>query len=55
MLDAGTVGGQGHHGMGINWAGSVGTGFAPIAINTIMRASGNVLVPVELMQFSIED
>lgn len=55
LFDAGTVGGQGHHGMGISWAGGVGVGFSPItSLNAIMRPNGNVLTPVELMNFTIE-
>lgn len=52
-LATGTVGGQGHHGMLIN-DGTTGTGFAPLStVNAMVRASGNVL-PVELMNFTIQ-
>jgi len=51
-LGAGTVGGQGHHGMSIN--DIAGTGFAPLAgLNALVGASGDVL-PVELMTFSVQ-
>jgi len=50
-----TVGGQGHHGMAINWNPGTGTGFAAIpTANALMRPSGNVLIPVELMNFTVE-
>lgn len=53
-VGTGTTGGQGLHGMHIN-DGAVGTGFtAPGTFNALVRASGNVLVPVELMSFSVE-
>jgi hypothetical protein len=55
LLDSGTVGGQGHHGMGIFWGPGTGTGFFPItSLNAIMRPRGNVLTPVELMNFTVE-
>ena len=54
LFDAITTGGQGYHGMGINW-GPVGTGFVPMTtLNAIMRPGGNVLTPVELMNFTVE-
>lgn len=52
-LGSGTTGGQGMHGMHIN--DITGTSFtAPGTFNALMRADGDVLVPVELMSFSIE-
>ena len=52
-LGSGTAGGQGHHGMLIN--DIAGTGFAPLtSLNALVTASGDVLVPDELMSFSIE-
>ncbi len=52
-LGGGTANGQGHHGMHIN-DGS-GTGFtAPGTFNALVRAGGDVLVPVELMSLSVE-
>lgn len=52
-LGTGTVAGQGHHAMHIN--DIVGTGFGTISgLNALVRATGDVLVPVELMQFSID-
>lgn len=52
-LGTGTTAGQGMHGMHIN--DIVGTGFtAPGTFNALVRAGGDVLVPVELMSFSIE-
>ncbi len=50
-LNAGTVAGQGHHGMYIN--GIFGTGFQTSTFNAMVRASGDVL-PVELMNFTIQ-
>jgi hypothetical protein len=55
LFDAGTAGGQGYHGMGINWGPVTGTGFVPVTtLNAIMRPAGNVLTPVELMNFTVE-
>lgn len=52
-LGSGTVGMQGHHGMRIN--DIVGTDFATVAsVNAMVRATGDVLVPVELMSFSVQ-
>lgn len=52
-LATGTTGGQGHHGMFIE--DIVGTGFSLISgINGMVGASGNVVIPVELMDFEIE-
>ncbi|RLE23506.1 MAG: hypothetical protein DRJ65_11720 [Acidobacteria bacterium] len=52
-LGSGTAGGQGFHGMHIN--DIAGTGFsAPGTFNALVRAGGDVLVPVELMSFSVE-
>ncbi len=49
----GTVGGQGFHGVEIN--DIVGTGFATIgALNAACAVGGNVLTPVELLNFEIE-
>ncbi len=51
---AGTVGGQGFHGMVIN--DIVGTGFQTLpSSNVIMRPTGNLVVPVELMSFSVDE
>lgn len=50
-----SVGGQGFHAHQMNFAGSVATGVVPLAgQNSIYRATGNLLVPVELMGFSTE-
>lgn len=55
LFDAISAGGQGYHGMGINWGPGTGTGFVPIpSLNAIMRPAGNVLTPVELMNFTVE-
>jgi len=55
LFDAGTTGGQGYHGMGINWGPGTGTGFVPMpTLNAIMWPTGNVLTPVELMNFTVE-
>ncbi|MCP4657839.1 MAG: hypothetical protein GY856_20725 [bacterium] len=55
VFGSATTGGQGFHGMGINWGATTGTGFVPLASqNTLMRASGNVITPVELMRFTVE-
>lgn len=53
-IDTGTVGGQGGHLMAIVWNTGGGTGFtvSPFA-NSVFRATGD-LVPVELMDFSVE-
>lgn len=52
-LGTGTTGGQGHHGMVIN--DIVGTDFQTMSgLNALVRAGGDVLVPVELMSFSVE-
>jgi hypothetical protein len=41
--------------MGIFWGPGTGTGFFPItSLNAIMRPRGNVLTPVELMNFTVE-
>jgi hypothetical protein len=46
---------MGFHGMQINFAGGTGTGFSTIAgENMMVRATGDILVPVELMNFSAE-
>jgi hypothetical protein len=53
-LATGTTGGQGIHGANIN--DIVGTAYTPsTTFNTIFRASGNVLTPVELMSFTVSD
>lgn len=50
---AGTMSGQGFHGMLIN--DIVGTGFQTLpGVNAIFRATGNLVVPVELMSFSVD-
>lgn len=51
-----TYAGQGFHGMQINFiGGTFGTGFQSLAsTNAMFRASGDLLVPVELMDFTIE-
>jgi hypothetical protein len=55
LFGGGTVNGQGYHGMGINWSTTTGTGFAQVtSLNAIMRPTGNLLIPVELMSFSVE-
>jgi len=52
-VGTGTTGGQGLHGMWINDV--AGTGFnAPGTFNAMMQASGDILVPVELMSFSVQ-
>ncbi len=49
----GTVGGQGFHGMSIN--DIVATGFTTLpTLNAAMSISGNVLTPVELLNFEVE-
>lgn len=55
-MDNMTVGGQGFHAFQAvtHFPGSA-TGFAPIpSRNTLVRATGNILVPVELMNFSVQ-
>ncbi|MCU0305782.1 MAG: hypothetical protein MUC56_17155 [Thermoanaerobaculales bacterium] len=50
-LGAGTVAGQGHHGMQIN--DIAGTGFAPLSgLNALVAVAGDIL-PVELMSFTV--
>ncbi len=52
-LGSGTVGGQGHHGMVINDID--GTGFATLpGLNALVRAK-YVVIPVELMDFTVTD
>ena len=52
-LGSGTTAGQGHHGMMIN--DIVGTGFASLpSLNALVGAT-TVVVPVELMEFSVEN
>ncbi len=52
-LGSGTSAGQGHHGMMINDV--AGTGFSTLpGLNALVRAGGDVLVPVELMSFSVQ-
>lgn len=47
--------GQGFHGAQLNFAGSVATNFTTLpGQNTMIRANGNILVPVELMSFEVE-
>lgn len=54
-LDSGAVGGQGYHAMAINWGSPSGSGFTTLgSYNALLRASGNILVPVELMEFEVE-
>ena len=53
-LGSGTVGGQGHHGFSIN--DIVGTAFATLpGLNALVGASTGFIVPVELMEFSLDD
>lgn len=52
------TGGQGFHGIAIDDAfpGTVGTNFQTIgAVNAIVRPTGNIVVPVELMTFSVDE
>jgi hypothetical protein len=58
-MDDATTAGQGFHAFSINthWATPpyLGTGFATIPLrNALVRARGDLLVPVELMNFTIE-
>ena len=46
----GTVGGQGHHGVAVSGTNVVGVA----GVNFLIRARGNVVVPVELMEFAID-
>ncbi len=55
IFDSASTGGQGFHGMGISWSSTTATGFVPFTtLNAIMRPTGNVLTPVELMGFTVE-
>jgi len=50
-----TVAGQGWHGFMMAWSTSTGTGYTALGpANVVVRPSGNVIVPVELMGFTIE-
>jgi hypothetical protein len=51
-----SVNGQGFHGMQINFVNSaIATGFTTLpGQNPMIRATGNILVPVELMSFTAE-
>lgn len=52
-LGGGTTGGQGFHGMNIN--DITGTGFNTVpSVNYLVRPTGNILTPVELINFEIE-
>jgi hypothetical protein len=53
-LGSGTVNGQGHHGIAIN--DIVGTDFQTVpGLNAIVGATGEIIVPVELMGFSVDE
>ncbi|MEL7060571.1 MAG: hypothetical protein AAGN46_11140 [Acidobacteriota bacterium] len=57
-LDTGTTGGQGFHAISLN-DGAMGSGlttvtFGGMGANAIFRVSGNVLTPVELMDFEVD-
>lgn len=52
-LGTGTTAGQGIHGMLIN--DIVATGFSALSVNTLIRARGNVVIPVELTAFEVLD
>jgi hypothetical protein len=53
-LDSGSVGGQGFHAVKLD-AGPSASNITPIAgRNAIIRVSGNVSTPVELINFNIE-
>lgn len=52
-LASGTTASQGHHGMLIN--DIVGTGLSQLGtLNTMVRASGKIPLPVELIEFELE-
>ncbi len=52
-LGTGTLGGQGHHGMNIN-DGTTLTGYMPsTTFNALIRPAGDMLTPVELMNFTL--
>jgi len=54
-LRSASVAGQGFHAHQMNFAGTVATGVVPLAGQNVMfRATGNLLVPVELMDFKIQ-
>ncbi len=58
-VDTGTTGGQGFHGISLNDA-AVGTMLTTITtggmgLNAVFRVSGDVVTPVELMSFSLEE
>jgi len=52
-LGSGTVGGQGHHGVVINDV--TPTAFTTVpSVNYLIRPTGNIITPVELINFEIE-
>jgi len=61
--DANTLGGQGFHGVRAGLAAGPPWGFAPITAppisfpqprNAVVRVSGNIVVPIELLDFHVE-
>jgi len=54
-LRSASTNGQGFHGMQISFGGGAGANYASLAgQNSMFRASGTVIVPVELMEFDVD-
>ena len=54
-LRAASVAGQGFHAHQMNFVGTIATGVVPLpGQNSMFRATGNILMPVELMDFQIQ-
>jgi len=54
LICTGTTHSLGNHGYSMVWNNSGGTAYTALDANVVMRAMGNVIVPVELMDFNIE-
>jgi len=54
LLGTGTTHSLGNHGFSMAYHSSGGTAYTTLDANAVMRATGNVIVPVELMDFNIE-
>lgn len=50
-----TTNGQGFHAAQISWNGGAGTNYGPITgQNAMLRVAGNMVIPVELLEFEVE-
>jgi len=54
LISTGTTNSLGNHGYSMVYNSSGGTNYTTLDANAVMRATGNVIVPVELMDFNIE-